>query len=73
MQSYPATRLFIHMGKEMPMDKKDYWEVRRDGVPLAGGPKSTMPDAKQRKSLREGGCKIYVEGKLFREAKNVAP
>ena len=31
------------------MDKKDYWEVRRDGVPLAGGPKSTMPDAKQRK------------------------
>ena len=30
------------------MDKKDYWEVRRDGVPLAGGPKSTMPDAKQR-------------------------
>lgn len=55
------------------MDKKDYWEVRRDGAPLASGPKSTMPDAKQRKSLREGGCKIYVEGKLFREAKNVAP
>ncbi len=55
--------------KGKPMDKKDYWEVRRDGVPLAGGPKSTMPDAKQRKSLREGGCKIYVEGKLFREVK----
>lgn len=53
----------------MPMDKKDYWEVRRDGAPLAGGPKSTMPDAKQRKSLREGGCKIYVEGKLLREGK----
>lgn len=49
------------MGKEMPMDKKDYWEVRRDGVPLASGPKSTMPDAQQRKSMREGGCKIYVE------------
>lgn len=48
---------------------KTYWEVRRDGVPLAGGPKSTMPDAKQRKSMREGGCKIYVEGKLFREGK----
>lgn len=31
------------------MDNKDYWEVRR-----GGGPKSTMPDAKQRKSLREG-------------------
>lgn len=51
------------------MNHKDYWEVRRDGVPLASGPKSTMPDAEQRKSMREGGCKIYVEGKLFREAK----
>lgn len=47
----------------------DYWEVRRDGVPLAGGPQSTMPDAAQRKSMREGGCKIYVEGKIFREEK----
>ena len=48
---------------------KTYWEVRRYGVPLAGGPKSTMPDAEQRKSMREGGCKIYVEGKIFKEAK----
>ena len=55
----------------MLMAKKyeTYWEVRRDGVPLAGGPKSTMPDAQQRKSMREGGCKIYVEGKIFKEAK----
>ena len=59
----------VMIKKENDVDKKDYWEVRRDGVPLAGGPKSTMPDAKQRKSLRDGGCKIYVEGKLFREAK----
>lgn len=51
-----------------PVDK-DYLEVRRDGVPLAGGPKSTMPDAKQRKSLRDGGHKIYVDGKIFREEK----
>ena len=51
------------------MNEKPYWQVRRGGVPLAGGPKSTMPDANQRKSLREGGCKIYVEGKLFREGK----
>lgn len=48
---------------------ENYWEVRRDGVPLAGGPKKTMPDAAQRKSMREGGCKIYVEGKIFREKK----
>lgn len=48
---------------------ENYWEVRRDGVTLAGGPKKTMPDAAQRKSMREGGCKIYVEGKIFREKK----
>ena len=59
----------VMIKKENDVDKKDYWEVRRDGVPLAGGPKSTMPDAQQRKSMREGGCKIYVEGKLFREGK----
>ena len=55
----------------MLMAKKyeTYWEVRRDGVPLAGGTRSTMPDAEQRKSMREGGCKIYVEGKIFKEAK----
>lgn len=50
-------------------DNKPYWQVRRDGVPLASGPKSTMPDANQRKSMRAGGCKIYVEGKLFKEGK----
>ena len=49
---------------------KPYWEVKRGDCPMAGGPKSTMPDAKQRKSMRDGGCKIYVEGKIFREAKN---
>jgi hypothetical protein len=48
---------------------ENYWEVRRDGVPLAGGSKKTMPDAAQRKSMRSGGCKIYVEGKIFREKK----
>ena len=48
----------------------DYWEVLRDGVPLAGGPKSTMPDLEQRKSMRAGGLKIYVEGKIFKEDKN---
>jgi hypothetical protein len=53
------------------MDKKHetYWQVRRDGVPMASGPKSTMPDAEQRKSMREGGCKIYVEGKIYKEEK----
>ena len=49
------------------MKQEAYWEVRRDGVAMAGGTKSTMPDAQQRKSMREGGCKIYVEGKIFKE------
>lgn len=49
--------------------EKTYWEVRRDGVALAGGPKETMPNPEQRKSMRSAGLKIYVEGKLFREVK----
>ena len=49
---------------------KPYWEVKRVGCPMASGPKSTMPDATQRKHIRDAGCKIYVEGKIFREAKN---
>ena len=53
----------------MAKKHETYWQVRRDGVPLASGPKSTMPDAEQRKSMREGGCKIYVEGKIFKEAR----
>ena len=55
--------------KKRDISADDYWEVRRDGVPLARGAKSTIPDAAQRKSVREGGCKIYVEGRLFRKGK----
>ena len=49
--------------------EKTYWEVRRNGVPLCGGPKSTMPCAEERKLLRDGGLKLYVDGKIFREDK----
>lgn len=45
------------------------FEQLMNDVPLASGPKSTMPDVEQRKSMREGGCKIYVEGKIFKEVK----
>lgn len=45
------------------------WEVRRDGVALCSGSMATMPDSLQRKSMREGGCKIYVDGKIFKEEK----
>lgn len=49
------------------------WEVhgwRPDGEfgPLAGGPESTFPSIDQRKSMRSAGCKIYVDGKLYKEA-----
>ena len=30
--------------KKQDISVNDYWEVRRDGVPLAGGPKSTFPN-----------------------------
>ena len=47
----------------------DYWAVKRDGEVISYGPKETMPNAQERKVLREGGHKIYVEGKLYREGK----
>lgn len=47
--------------------EKPYWEVRRDGVPLAYGPKMSLPTAPERKALRHGGHKVYVEGKLFND------
>ena len=37
-------------------------------MPLAGGPKATMPTTSERKSMRDGGHKIYVDGKIFKEA-----
>ena len=33
--------------KKQDISVNDYWEVRRDGVPLAGGPKSTFPNAEE--------------------------
>lgn len=47
--------------------EKPYWEVRRDGVPLAYGSKVSLPTAPERKALRDGGHKVYVEGKIFKE------
>jgi hypothetical protein len=47
--------------------EKPYWEVRRDGVPLAYGPKASFPTESERKALRDGGHKVYVEGKIFKE------
>lgn len=47
----------------------DYWECRRGSTVIAHGPKETFPNALERKSLRAGDLKIYVEGKLYREDK----
>lgn len=49
--------------------EKPYWEVRRNGVPLAYGPKASFPTESERKALRHGGHKVYVEGKLFNDEK----
>ena len=57
------------MSRTKTMDDMPYWDVRRDGVPLAYGPKATMPTAEERKGMRSAGLKIYVEGKLYREDK----
>lgn len=34
---------------------------------LAGGPEGSFPTESQRKSMREAGLKIYVDGKLYKE------
>ena len=46
------------------------WEVRRDGVTIACGSSKTFPGVIDRKILKDAGYKIYVDGKLFKEAKN---
>lgn len=43
------------------------WEVRKDNRTYASGAMSTLPDARQRKSMREAGYLVYVDGKLYRE------
>lgn len=53
----------------MQKNNGDYWACRRNGTVLAHGPKETFPNAEQRKALRAGELKIYVEGKLHREDK----
>ena len=46
------------------------WEVRREGVTIACGSSKTFPTSIERKILKDAGYKIYVDGKLFKEAKN---
>lgn len=57
------------MSRTKTTNDAPYWEVRRDGEPLAYGPKATMLTAEERKIMRAAGLKIYVEGKLYREEK----
>lgn len=45
----------------------DRWEVRKDNRTFASGSMATLPDAGQRKSMREAGYQIYVDGKPYRE------
>ena len=48
---------------------EDYWQVKRDGVVIAHGPKDTFPSAEERTVIRSGGYKIYVDGKIYKEDK----
>lgn len=43
------------------------WEVRRDGVVVCWGSAESFPSAKERKTLRAHGHKIFVDGKLYKE------
>lgn len=55
--------------KKSEHEAKPYWENRRDGEVIAYGPKETMPTAAERKDMRLGGLKLYVNGKIYREDK----
>lgn len=43
------------------------WEVRKDGRVYASGAMVALPDARQRRSMREAGYQIYIDGKPYRE------
>jgi hypothetical protein len=55
--------------KHPATESQRYWENRRNGEVIAYGPKETMPTVSEQKSMRDGGLKTYVQGKLFREEK----
>lgn len=43
------------------------WQVKKNGVVYAYGPMSTFPDAAERKALRNGGYRVYLNNKPFKE------
>ena len=57
------------MSRTKTTNDAPYWEVKRGSERIAYGPKNTMPNTAERKSMRSGDLKIYVEGKLYREDK----
>ena len=44
------------------------WEVKLSGRTMGTGTAETFPDAETRKSMEKNGYKIYVDGKVYREA-----
>lgn len=46
------------------------YQIKQDGIAKCGGPMTTFPNAAERASLKRGGCKIYVDGKLYKEGDN---
>lgn len=44
-----------------------YWQVKRGAACLCHGPRETFPGASERKKLREGGHRILVEGRTWKE------
>ena len=46
------------------------WQVKKNGVVYAHGPQSTFPNAAERKALRAGGYRIYLDNKPYKEEQN---
>lgn len=46
------------------------YEVRKDGKVYMSGPIETIPDKATRKALTQGGYRVYVNDKIYREEQN---
>lgn len=45
------------------------WQIKRDGVVIAWGEKSSPPDSQECKRFRNDGYKVYIDGKEVKSGK----
>ena len=43
------------------------WQIKRDGVVIAWGEKSSPPSSQELRRFREDGYRVYVDGKEIKK------